>query len=146
MESLRVGGFAGVPGHFATASSARDSSRCRLPLTSPNARLCFGHGLCQIVAGFAAGGAGERWEVVCVMDIDRKLIVAERRRSQRVVQITVAVLALIALATDLLVSLASGPMGIAGETAQAITFGCLSAGSVSTAILYVWDRVYTEEG
>jgi len=80
------------------------------------------------------------------MEFDRTLIVAERRRSQRAVQITVAVLALIALATGLLISLASEQMGIAAETARAITFGCLTAGSVSTAVLYVWDRVYTEEG
>ena len=66
----------------------------------------------------------------------------ERRRSQQLVQLTLAVLSLASLAFGVGIYVLAHRLGIAQDTARIIATAFLGAAIADALVLYLWDRIF----
>lgn len=66
----------------------------------------------------------------------------ERKRSQRIVQATLAVLSLASLVLGMAIYLCAARIGITQETARFVSTAFLAAAIVDALVLYLWERIF----
>lgn len=74
----------------------------------------------------------------------RDLIMAERERSLRFVQVTLAVLALASLAVGLGIFALANRIGVPEDTARVLASAFLVAAIVDAIVLYLWERIFPD--
>lgn len=80
------------------------------------------------------------------VSVDRETIMAERRRSQRVVQVTLGLLALASLASGLAIYALGARLGIPADTARVVASAFLIAAIIDALMLYGWERLFPARG
>jgi hypothetical protein len=73
---------------------------------------------------------------------ERNLIMAERQRSQQVVQVTLAALSLGSLLFGCGIYMFSARLGVAQDTARIIASAFLLAAIADALVLYLWQRIF----
>ena len=73
---------------------------------------------------------------------DQDVIMAERERSQRVVQATLGILALTSLVFGLAIYLLAGRLAISQDTARVVASAFLAAAILDALVLYLWERIF----
>lgn len=74
----------------------------------------------------------------------RDLIMAERERSLRLVQVTLGVLALASLAVGLMIYALAGRIGVPEDVARIVASAFLAAAIADAMALYAWERLFRD--